>query len=73
LSLQIAGFVAHYSAANSSGAMLAILGALVLLSATKHSYLRVVRYRDGRFWVTGFGHDFLAVVAAEGQDGSRET
>jgi hypothetical protein len=43
-----------------SGALLALPGGIALLAATQTmSQLRIVRFRDGRYWVHGFSKEFL--------------
>ena len=64
IAIQVFGLFSMIGGLSSSGAVLAILGVLVLLTATKYSYLRVVRYRDGRYWLTGFCRKFLAECEA---------
>lgn len=71
LALQAVGYLIHNNATSAYGVPLGLCGALIIISAMSNNYLRVVQYRDGRFWVTGFDRAFLAACAAEGQNGLR--
>ncbi len=55
----LGGFAAGYGSLGNSGGILAMLGGIVLVSASRSlSYLQIVRFRDGRYWVTGCGREF---------------
>lgn len=68
---QLVAFLLGWGAIGRSGALLILPGGIAVLAMTQSmSYLRIVRFRNGRYWLHGCSPAFLQSIRAARNDTS---